>query len=206
MKKMWKLGVAVCAMGMLAGCQTAQEVNDAHAQFEKGLPPAEAIVSGDKAVDAVGVSSANVYKQTTTMLKDYLAATNKDYRNFCGAVAQEMEAQKSSEAVASKVVKDKYMATEEGKKEWVQVELGIKAVQALNPTQKLLEITPLLASSAENAKNASQLKDSFKGFDANTLTKVNATKKIIDQSNSSTKALYFLQRFYSMNQAIPRSE
>lgn len=206
MKKMWKLGVAVCAMGMLAGCQSGKEVSDDYKQFEKGLPPAEAVVSGDKAVDAVGVLSANVYKQTTTLLKDYIAATNPIYRTFYGQMTTEIDTQKLSEEAAFKVVKDRYMATEAGKQEWAQVELGIKAVQALNPAQKLLEITPLLASAADNAKNAAQLKDSFKGFDANTLAKVNATKKIIDQSNSSTKALYFLQRSYSVNQAIPRSE
>lgn len=205
MKQARIFGGAFLAMGLLAGCQTAQEVNDEYEKYAKESPAAEVIVSGDKAIDAIAVASARVSEQTNQMLKEYVAKTNVKYRHFCGAMQQKMEDQKMSEAEAFKAIRNEYMATDAGKAEWKDVEVGIKAVNALKPEQKLATIVPLLASSQEIVKNATSLKGSFNGFDPSSMKKAASVMNVIEQADNSRKALNFLQRFYTMNAAIPKS-
>lgn len=195
-------GGALLAMGLLAGCQTAQEVNDEYEEYAKKPQAVEVIVSGDKAIDAIGKTSAEVNRQTNLLLEEYLVSTNIKYRHFMGAVDQKVKDLNMPKEKAIKALQDEYMATEEGKAEWKDIEAGRNA---LDPARKLAEITPLLASAGEVLKNASDLKNSFSGFDATTMKKVAAVKKIQEQAEHSREALNFLQRFYLMNLAIPRS-
>ncbi|MGE4563844.1 MAG: hypothetical protein AB7F32_03160 [Victivallaceae bacterium] len=207
MKRAWFFFfAAVFAAALLTGCRTAAEVNASYEDYLKNRQATQTVSCGDQSIDAIAASSAKLHEKTNKLLDDYLAATNPDYRRFCGAVDYKMNEENLSRAAAVEAVKQEYMKTPEGKKEWEDVEKGIKAVEALDPARKLAEIKDLLASTASASVGAAQLGSAFRTLDGTTVRKAVAVMKVADQTGDSIKALNYLQRFYSMNQEIPRSE
>ncbi len=207
MKRAWIIFFAAAlAAALLTGCRTAAEVNASYEDYIKNRKATQTVSCGDQSIDAIAATSAKLHEKTNKLLDDYLAATNPNYRRFCGAVDYKVTEENLPKADAVKAVKEEYMKTPEGKKEWEDVEKGIKSVEAQDPAKKLTEIKDLLASTASASVGAAQIGSTFRTLDATTVRKAVAVMKVADQTGDSIKALNYLQRFYSMNQEIPRSE
>ena len=77
-------------------------------------------------------------------------------------------------------------------KVWPRVVEGIVAAEALKPEAVLKELALTMAKNADLIATASQLKDSFSGFDATTLAKLGAAKNVIEQAGETAECLGFL--------------
>lgn len=206
MKRACIIFAAVLTAAWLTGCRTAAEVNASYEDYIKNRKATQTVSCGDQSIDAIAATSAKLHQKTNQLLDDYLAATNPDYRRFCGAVEYKVNEENLSRTAAVQAVKEEYIKTPEGRKEWEAVEKGIKSVEAQDPAKKLAEIKDLLNSTAAASVGAAQLGSAFRTFDATTVRKAVAVMKVADQTGDSITALNYLQRFYSMNQEIPRSE
>lgn len=201
MKRSWAVGSLALAMGLLVGCQSGKNHEDVKADFEKfktNRPPVEAIVSGDKAIDNVAVASARLYQQTNKYLDEYVAATDnhQEFFEFTAIVRMKMENDKSmSLADARKAARADMVAADPNI--WPKVKAGYDAAEALHPVNKLADIAQLLIEVAKVSQSAIGLKNSFNGFDATTIAKVNSVCKVLTQLTFTKDALVYLQRQYS---------
>lgn len=199
MRNLWIMGGAVLAIGLVAGCQTKNAcAKDEFEKFKKDRPAAEVVVSGDKAVDAVAVTTAKLYQQTNKLLDEYVAATDnhQEFFEFSAIVQAKMDNDKSLTMEAAREAAKADMIAADANV-WPKIKAGYDATEALKPTNKLTEIAPLLMETAKTTQQAVGLKDSFKGFDGTTLAKVSSISKIVKQLDFNKDALIFLQKQYT---------
>ena len=196
---------------IFAGCATTSTVENEYAQFRENRPPAGYIKTGDRAVDQLGKSVAGVYKTTAKLLDEYYDETegHRDYNMFMNRVI-ELEKQgktpKESELIAKKEAieaEKKDGGPKKGEPDVLtKLARAQKAQENLKPANKLKTILPLSVEIAKLIPQATKLTNSFSGFDMNTLKKLNASKKILEQANYTKDALYFLTRRYQKVEAL----
>ena len=67
---------------------------------------------------------------------------------------------------------------------------------ALQPENKLKELAPLAVEAASCVDKAMALKNSFSGFDATILKKIQSAANVVEQAQFTSEALVFLQYRY----------
>lgn len=210
------LGAFAAATMFVAGCVSGDKRSEWDAQYERfrtERPAAVAVNSGDANLDAVSATTAKLYGATVKYLDEYVTANNENrpYIGYTYEVEDLVRNNKGmTEAQASEIVLAEAKKRDEGKpeseQEYPRIIAGHKAVMALKPENKLAELAPLIAEAASNVDKAIALKDSFKGFDANTLMKVKSVMNVIDQAQFTSEALAFLRYRYEQAQSLDEGQ
>ena len=210
MKKSFIMLGAVAGVAIfVAGCVSGDSRSEWDAKYERFCnerPAAVAVNSGDANLDAVAATTAKLYGATVKYLDEYITANNEN-RPYIGFTYEVEELMKNNENMteaqaAEKVLAEAKMRDEgkpESEQEYPRIIAGYNAVKALEPANKLAELAPLALEAASNVEKAIALKDSFTGFDANTLLKAKSALNVVDQARFTSEALVFLQ--YRYNQA-----
>ncbi len=188
---------------LAAGCVSSDKRSEWDAQYERfrtQRPAAVAVESGDANLDAVAAVTAKVYGATVKYLDEYVTANNdnRPYIAYTYEVEEllrnnkDMTKEQASEAVLAEA-KKRDEGKPESEREYPRIIAGHKAVMALKPENKLAELAPILVEAASNVDKAIALKDSFSGFDANTIMKAKTVANVVDQAQFTLDALRFLQ-------------
>jgi hypothetical protein len=198
--------VAIIAGAMLLGCATQKEIAKEYKEFQANKPKPGYVKINDSAVDQLGKTVALSYKEVSTLLDEYYAATsnNRVYTGFLNAKNHEMKVNKKSEKEAFEITKNAVIENDKKlkNKTWPKIEVAYKAVNALSPMSKLKTLQPLALESAKMATKASALISSCKGFNSKTLEKLTAAKKILGQAEYTGKATKFLVVQYRQTQRL----
>ena len=193
------MGVSAAVISMvITGCMTAREkIQEEYARLT-ALPPAERVHAPDRSIDDLGRLSHDSFNEMHGVMKAYVAASenHREYVGFMNDVQCCVQEEKLSNEDACKKVADAVIAEDANRpadeKVWPKVVEGINAVNALDPAKKLEELGVLTIRNAGFIKTAAELRNSFNGFDAATLQKVEAVGKIGVQLKDTSECLAFL--------------
>lgn len=200
------IGMFAATAMFVAGCASGDTRSDWDARYERFCnerPAATAVVTGDENLDAVAASSAKLYGAMIKYLDEYVTANN-EYRPYIGFTYEVEELVKNNknmtEAQAAEIVLAEAKKRDEGKpeseQEYPRIIAGYNAVMALRPENKLKELAPLAVEAASCVDKAMALKNSFSGFDATILKKIQSAANVVEQAQFTSEALVFLQYRY----------
>ena len=223
MKKTMLVGMAAFIVAVIcAGCATSGthgEVAENYEKFKEAVaarPPAF-VATGEKALDDVGILSAQIYGSTIKYLDEYIKATENN-RYYIGFMNDSVELSKEKKIpmgqAMAEVLKEYREADAKVEKDeekvYPRVIEGFRAIEALKPANKLRELAPIAAQAAEVALNATKVADivaktyssiDFKDVDgmAKKVAVTAALAKVTEQSLFDVRALDFLQDQYKRN-------
>lgn len=197
MKKL--LFISGLALVGLVGCMSARDKITEEYNRIVSLPPAVPVVCGcDRAIDDLGAAVCDIRNFAQGKLALYVKATenHRDYVGFMNDVAllvkeEGMSTEDAVQKQKADILKED-AARPEAEKVWPRVVEGVVAMEALKPEMVLKEIAVMVAKNANLIASASNLSNSFKGFDATTLTKLRAVKDISAQATEAAECLAFL--------------
>jgi len=209
MRKKFYAMTSFAALVLFAvGCTslTTKKHSDADAAFEKfknERPVLEYVNTGDESLDNAAVACTKIYGATIKYLDEYITAKNEQrpYLGFQNEVQAKLEADKKlTMEEACNIVLAEAKKNDEGKspdqQEYPRIIAGMKASKALKPQNKITELCQLTKEVDELIDNTNGLSQSFKGFDLETVKKINSAKNILKQAKFSGEALDFLQYRY----------
>lgn len=224
-KTLFSMGAAAVTISMLVtGCAssgTHGEVAEKYEEFKVAVaqrPPAF-VRTGERALDDVGILSAEVYDSTIKYLDEYVKATENN-RYYIGFMNDSVEyAKKKSVPLAQamnavlKQYREDDAAAAPEEKVYPRVVDGFKAIEALKPANKLKELAPIVAQAAKVALQAKQVSDvvvktystiNFKDIEGMKKKAVvtTALAKVLEQAAFNVRALDFLQDQYKRNQEM----
>lgn len=223
MKKTMMMGVAAVVLAMIgAGCATSGthgEVAENYKKFQEAAaarPPAF-VATGERALDEVGILSAEVYASTIKYLDEYIRATENN-RYYIGFMNDSVELSKEKKIPIGQAMAEVLKEYREGdakvekeeEKIYPRVIEGFQAVEALKPANKLRELAPLALRAANVALNAEKIAhiitktySSIDFRDVNGMAKkvavTAALAKVTEQTLFDVRALDFLQDQYKRN-------
>ena len=211
MKRMIVIGACIAAV--VTGCMTMTP-EEKRAAIEKeyariaSLPPPKRIIVNDKALNDLGLVACDNFSFAHRLMKEYVAATenNRDYVGFLNDIQYFVKEEGLSEqdaynkAWAAVLEHDAKVA--EAEKVGPRIIKGAAAVRALDPKKKLAELAIIGIEIAKASKSASQLKNSFKGFDAGTIAKAAAAANIIKQLSEALECYAFTLEQYRRVQLV----
>lgn len=199
------LTVAGCAS--TSGENTRSRIDREYEKFMTERPATVIVDTGDQSVDSVATATANIYGATIKFLDEYVAATNnhRPYLGFVNEVKARMEDDKNltgESAIAAVLDEVKKLDAEkpQEEQEYFRIVEGSKAVEALKPANKLIELAQLTIETDKVLGQINGLSKSFKGFDPAIQTKIKSVKNIKEQAEFTSKAIKFLQYRYEQEQ------
>lgn len=209
------MGSAVVISMIISGCaSTASSRSEADALYEKFMnerPEAVFVNTGDESLDATAAASAKIYGAVIKLLDEYIAATNnhRPYLGFVNEVKARMDADKNlAEEKVIAAVLEEAKKHDEGKplekQEYPLIIEGHKAVTALQPANKLVELAQLAVETDEILERARGLSKSLKGFTPDIMEKAKSTKNIVKQAEFTAKAIDFLIYRYQQEQGFEK--
>lgn len=207
------MGSAVVISMIISGCaSTASSRSEADALYEKFMnerPEAVFVNTGDESLDATAAASAKVYGAVIKHLDDYIAATNncRPYLGFVNEVKARVDADKNlTEEKAIAAVLEEVKKLDEGKpqekQEYPLIIEGHKAVEALKPANKLVELAQLAVETDEILERTKGLSKSFKGLTPDMMEKAKSVKSVVKQAEFTAKAIDFLNYRYRQEQSF----
>lgn len=193
-KSLLYVGAAfVMLAGLVTGCASSRDALTKEYERLSALKPGPKIIfSGDKAINDLGALSYTSHVFALDLMKNYVNATenHREYLAFMSDMDYYVKEEKMSEKDAYEKIKAEVSTKDPAL--WKQVEAGIDATNALGPAELLKKIAPVAAHAAKTSQSASQLKNSFKGFDQTTVLKAKACADIINECTITSECLAFL--------------
>ncbi|MGN0832194.1 MAG: hypothetical protein ACI4RD_00930 [Kiritimatiellia bacterium] len=170
--------VSEAAIGavLLSGCST-MTMEERRAEYAKeyaalaALPPAQRIVSPNRAVDDCARLSHDLFNTVQPLMKAYVSSVENsyEYAGFMNDVRYYVEEEKLSVQAACRKVVDAVVAADANRpadqKVWPKIQKGIVAANALEPKKMLVRIGVLIARNAEITRSVSRLPGAFKHED-----------------------------------------
>lgn len=193
-KNFFTAGVtALLLVVFVTGCTSSRDALAKEYERLAAIKPGPKIIfSGDKAINDLGALSYTSHVFALDLMKNYVNATenHREYLAFMSDLDYYVKEEKMSEKDAYEKIKAEVSAKDPAL--WKQVEAGIAATDALGPAQMIKKIAPVAVTAAQTAQSASQLKNSFKGFDQTTILKTKACADIINETAITSECLAFL--------------
>ena len=193
-KSILSVGAATMLLAMLAtGCASSRDALAKEYERLAAIKPGPKIIfSGDKAINDLGALSYTSHVFALDLMKNYVNATenHREYLAFMSDMDYYVKEEKMSEKDAYEKIKAEVSAKDPAM--WKQVEAGIAATNALGPVELLKKIAPVAVTAAKTSQSATQLKNSFKGFDQATMLKAKTCADIINETAITTECLAFL--------------
>ncbi len=145
MNKWFGLALMSCAASLLfTGCATTQIATDVDGKYEAFLaaPDTSSLAnSGDAEFDTLILVLNNMYRSVAVEVSAYTPAVNgnQDYVGYLKVVEKEMQAGKDMTAAVSSALS----RSKSNGAGFVSIKAGNKAVMALNPTRRLVDLATL---------------------------------------------------------------
>ena len=204
MKFMFSLTVVATALLLacvVTGCASSRDAfTQEYNRLASMTPEPPVRCPQDKAIDDLGVGVGVNYAIAHKWMKEFVDATtnSREFIAFMNDVNYYMEEEKLDHKAAVEKVYKEILAADEKiadpkEKVWPRVAAGINAVNSLmNVKAKQAEIKAVIAATKKTIAGAQKLKDSFKGFDADTIAKGLACVQITKQATATFECLVFL--------------
>ena len=223
MKKTMLIGMTAFFVAVVGtGCATSGTHGEVAENYEKfkeaaaARPPAF-VATGERALDDVGILSAQIYGSTIKYLDEYVRASENN-RYYIGFMNDSVELSKEKKIpigqAMAEILKeyreaDAKVAKEE-EKVYPRVVEGFQAIEALKPANKLRELAPIAIQAARVALEAEKVakivsktysKIDFRDVDgmAKKVAVTAALAKVTEQALFDVRALDFLQDQYKRN-------
>ena len=194
-----RLSLAAVVGVFVAGCASTRETVEKEYARVIALPPAERIVSPDKAVDDLARLSHDLYNSCHARLKNYAAATenHREFTGFMNDVKAVMEEENLSEqdamAKVCALVQEEDKARPDAEKVWPKIMTGWAAANALGPEQQLAEIGRLVIRNKDIVVSATKLPNAItQGDYVSRAQRGIEIAKITEQAAQTTEMLVFL--------------